>query len=337
MQLDVIIPCYYRSDIIRPNLAKLAQQTIVDDITLIMVNDCSPFTDCEYQDLIDEFQDKLHIRYFKTAHNSGPGVARQLGMDNAIHDWIMFIDDDDELFDEYSAELLMKLAKENPQAVSITGQSVSVNVDDLDNLNPVVNEPWLHHHGSIYNRKMLVENNICFDERLSYREEDGAFSSCILFTLPNVQHITVHELVYIKKFSHSYTSLTSKPVDINNLLNFIGLKCVELKYIESHKSHYTSYEQVFVIANIFNFLINETNYPLTEAQYKNFLSLLSDIEPYIDSVYHQMDYKSCESCIKIYNEAFPDASFGVFTYENVDKYFTNRHNWLKKLEERIVK
>ena len=103
MTVDIIMPCYYSNEIIKPALEKIANQTVIDQITLIMINDCSPNTDCEYQDLIQQYSDKIKIRYFKTPTNSGPGIARQLGLDNATSNWILFQDDDDELESENTA------------------------------------------------------------------------------------------------------------------------------------------------------------------------------------------------------------------------------------------
>ena len=92
MTVDIIIPCYYQSDVIRPGLEKIAQQTVLNDITVIMINDCSPNTENEYLDLREEFSSKFKLKYTKTQVNSGPGVARQIGINMAQSDWIMFMD-----------------------------------------------------------------------------------------------------------------------------------------------------------------------------------------------------------------------------------------------------
>ena len=53
--IDYIIPCYGTSEIIRPGLRALANQWHSEYIHVVLVNDCSPNTDCDYQDLVDEF------------------------------------------------------------------------------------------------------------------------------------------------------------------------------------------------------------------------------------------------------------------------------------------
>ena len=141
-----------------------------------MVNDCSTNTECEYIDLRNEFSKYFKIKYLKTDHNSGPGVARQLGLDNATSEWVMFIDDDDELYDNTSVERLMKQINSN-NIVSVSGQSIHI---DLVTEAQITLEPWIHHQGSIYNRAILKECNIRYDPRMSFLDEDTCFSHMIL-------------------------------------------------------------------------------------------------------------------------------------------------------------
>lgn len=118
-----------------------------------MINDCSPSTENEYLDLREEFSSKIKLKYAKTQVNSGPGVARQMGINMAQSDWIMFMDDDDELYDEHSVEKLLTLANLD-NVISVSGQSMVLKVASGES---EVHDPWLHHHGTIYNRKALLE------------------------------------------------------------------------------------------------------------------------------------------------------------------------------------
>ncbi len=95
-EINIIIPCYYDYETIYPCFQSLANQTNKNFIVTI-VNDCSPNTNCKYQDIIKEFSQYYTINYYETQENSGPGVARQLGLDNNKSPFIMFVDDDDQL------------------------------------------------------------------------------------------------------------------------------------------------------------------------------------------------------------------------------------------------
>lgn len=101
------MPCYYQNNVIKLGIEKLIAQTYKDNLTLIMINDCSTNTQCEYQDLINTYKEQIHIEYIKTSNNIGPGCVRQLGIDKSQHSFLLFQDDDDELFDTNSIELLV--------------------------------------------------------------------------------------------------------------------------------------------------------------------------------------------------------------------------------------
>jgi glycosyltransferase involved in cell wall biosynthesis len=111
------MPIFYPSNIVRKALTMLAWQERKEEIEVILINDCSPNTDCDYKDLLDEFNTQLNIKYLKTENNSGPGVARQLGLDNCSCDWVMFHDDDDTLNNPYVIEAYLDEIEKIPQNV----------------------------------------------------------------------------------------------------------------------------------------------------------------------------------------------------------------------------
>lgn len=94
--VDVIIPCYGKSELIRPGLYALASSWKREFVHVTLVNDCSPNTDCNYQDLVDEFRGKLDVRVITTPENGGQGLARQYGVDNTSREWFLFQDEDDQ-------------------------------------------------------------------------------------------------------------------------------------------------------------------------------------------------------------------------------------------------
>ncbi len=57
IKIDYIIPTYYDSSVVKVGLDKLCKQTMKDSLHITLVNDCSPNTDCNYQDIIDEYSD----------------------------------------------------------------------------------------------------------------------------------------------------------------------------------------------------------------------------------------------------------------------------------------
>ncbi|MDZ7764208.1 MAG: glycosyltransferase family A protein [Melioribacteraceae bacterium] len=90
---SVIVPTYNRADEINELLNSLVNQTIDDSFfEVIIVDDGS--TD-NTEEIINRIQDKtsLHLSFLKQDHK-GPGEARNLGMENAKGEFLLFIDSD---------------------------------------------------------------------------------------------------------------------------------------------------------------------------------------------------------------------------------------------------
>lgn len=231
-----------------------------------MVNDCSPYTNNEYFDLRNEFKDKFKLHYYCTSYHGGPAVARQLGLDEAQSDWIMFIDDDDELYNSTAIERLLTLANTD-FTISITGQVLSEGEDK-----PL--QPWVHHQGSIYNRKLLKLDNIRYDSRLFY-EEDGAFACRIVYS--PYKKLKLYEVVYKKK--RNLLSLTSKfNIIEERILSLLGRATLNLQYaFDSQQKEDIIreffYDSVIVRNNLYQ-LATDYTLQLTKKQYSILLSFI---------------------------------------------------------------
>lgn len=210
--INIIIPCYYSSQRIRPCFESLATQTKKDQIKVFMVNDCSPNTDCDYLDIRNEFKDKLNIAYLKTPVNGGPGKARQYGLENIDNDfqYVMFIDDDDKLendqvIENYLNEISKK--KSNEMIGFIAAERIHVKngerifADDFQ---------YSGLTGSIFNYSAIQIMNLKFNE--SKYDEDSLFLLQYIFYISFLNRYFYKENIsYIIKNcesfkAYSYTS-----------------------------------------------------------------------------------------------------------------------------------
>lgn len=90
-KISIIVPCYNGAEYIRKTLESLQKQTM-EDWECIIVNDGST----DNSDLIiKEFVTKDSRYKYIYKDNGGVSSARNLGLDNAIGEWITFIDSDD--------------------------------------------------------------------------------------------------------------------------------------------------------------------------------------------------------------------------------------------------
>lgn len=108
MKISIIIAVYNQQD----NLEKcvcsvLEQNTRNKAIELLIIDDCS--TD-KTQFVIDGLKSSYkNIRSFKTDTNGGPGKARNLGLDHAEGEWILFLDSDDWLENDAIIKLIERI------------------------------------------------------------------------------------------------------------------------------------------------------------------------------------------------------------------------------------
>jgi len=89
---SIIIPCYNSKDTIGDLLASIESQNMNDDIEVIISDDNSTES---YQDIVDNFRDRLCIIQTKTEYNFAPGNTREQGVKFATGEWIAFADHDD--------------------------------------------------------------------------------------------------------------------------------------------------------------------------------------------------------------------------------------------------
>ena len=199
--IDIIIPTYNNSKSIVDTLNSILNQTIIDKINVYIIDDCSTE---DYNDVYNNFSDKLNLKMFKLEQNSGPGIARQYGIDHSNGDYIVFIDSDDEFYDKYSVEKLYN------------------NINNYDMVEGKIyyeyfNE-YSHHdgclHGKMYRRSFLEKNNIRFNNLRSH--EDHAFNK-ICLSIAKVNYI--EDIIY--KYNYNDKSITSNEDNIDSLKNYI--------------------------------------------------------------------------------------------------------------------
>lgn len=96
LRLTIAVPRFKESPReCRPLLASIAGQLGVDfeDVEVLICNDAAGTLP---EDFLEQFPE-LSIRQLELEQNGGPGMTRQLGLDEARGEWVMFCDCDDRL------------------------------------------------------------------------------------------------------------------------------------------------------------------------------------------------------------------------------------------------
>ena len=107
MKYSIIVPVYNRPDEVDELLQSLTRQTL-RDMEVIIVEDGSNLT-CE--SVVHKYAGKLQLRYYMK-ENSGPGPARNYGAEHSQGDFLIFLDSDcvlpQDFLKEVDAELTRK-------------------------------------------------------------------------------------------------------------------------------------------------------------------------------------------------------------------------------------
>ena len=181
--VSYIIPAYNCRETLHTTLASISMQQFKHEIQVVIADDCSTE---EYTDIIDRFKNDFNISLIRLEKNSGPGVARQVGIDNSDAEYVSFIDADDQLtFDAYInvREVLMK---EYPDMLITDFLEQN---GDLKTYVPHSRDTvWVH--GKYFNKSFLDKNGIRCHETLR-THEDIYFNHLILNMTDRVVGIEV--------------------------------------------------------------------------------------------------------------------------------------------------
>ncbi len=198
--IDVIIPCYNAHKTLTRALASVAMQTLVDRVTVTIVDDASP--DGGYDEIISPFKNIMPINIITLETNGGPGVARQAGLDNTDSDFICFIDADDTLSNAYALQQMARVMIEHNMDV-VSGQFV----EEIENGNFVIHQKnliWVF--GKLYRRSFLERHLIRFNETRC--NEDTGFNAVVNAVTQNIEHIP--QTVYMWHFAENTITRNNK-------------------------------------------------------------------------------------------------------------------------------
>lgn len=201
IKIAVIIPHYYNSQISKRAFDSLKYQTKKEHLVIYLINDCSPHTDCNYQDLIDEYSPYFSIQYFQTEINSGQGITRQLGLNNVIEDYILFLDQDDFLYDNYVIENYLNILQETQYDI-IEGQEVI----QIDNNQVEVDYNKEFFHASLYKTSFIKQHNINFIQQTSRVGEIYLFCLQCKHFNPTIKKID--KIIYVQHHSSDFATIT---------------------------------------------------------------------------------------------------------------------------------
>lgn len=113
MKVSVITTVWNVEEWLDKNIQAFLNQTLKES-ELILVNDCSPDNS---KDIIAKYNDS-RIKVINNEINLGPGVSRQIGLDNSCGEYTIFVDGDDWLEPDCLEIMYNEAIKQNADIVS---------------------------------------------------------------------------------------------------------------------------------------------------------------------------------------------------------------------------
>lgn len=244
MKVSVITTVYNVEEWLDKNIQAFLNQTL-KDTELILVNDCSPDNS---QSIIDKYKDD-RIKSIINETNVGPGVSRQIGLDNSYGEYTIFVDGDDWLEPDCLEIMYNEAINQNADIVSC--RTIQHNDYGLLEDKEI---GYIYYKEDFYNfiNNKLIKRDIWSKTHYSplrFREDINTLFRCLEFS---------NKTIKLNYAGYNYNlrpnSLTSTPNISGKSFLYNTLACIENleffkdKYIQTSKTYkrYYNLKQVIV-------------------------------------------------------------------------------------------
>lgn len=260
--IDILIPAYNAHKTIVKTLASIFSQQRSFIVKVYIINDGS---NDDYSEVIELFKD-LDIIELKLDCNKGVGVARQYGLEHSYGDYILFIDADDVLYNNFALSNLYNLIK-NYDYDFVYG---AIYLEDKNGREKIkFHEGCLH--GKMYNRSFLKNNNIRFNSTRT--SEDNSFNHICMFKARRVNN--TDKVIYVYKDN---TSSLTKGLSIEKIYNNLKDFTENVVYFMDNVGNIKDERIVMYYFNSYSFVYNNYIKYKDEIIAQDILELLRKLE-----------------------------------------------------------
>lgn len=211
-QVSIIVPVYNAFTTLSKTVNSILKQTY-KDWELLLIDDCS--TD-DSKILCEEFAlTNNRIRVIGQAKNTGPAAVRNVGLENAQGEFLVFVDSDDIISDDYLEKLLSAQQKFQADIIWCNYADVTVGKDPVNTnhklpcFQSLSKEVLLNLFlqdtvglgstcNKLYRKSFIIQNKIRFNEE-RVRAEDWEFNlmlfncSPIVYAISDVLYFYIHQ------------------------------------------------------------------------------------------------------------------------------------------------
>lgn len=313
MKISVIIPVYNAEKYLKRCLESLINSLVDElEVEIILVNDGSSDTSL---DICRDFKTKYDYIKIFDQENKGPSAARNLGLQNATGDWIVFVDSDDYVEKNYFEVINNNLSQEIDvlvfsywKIVDELRNSYSFEAKDLkktDIINLVENSynkmylfwfPW----NKLYKRTKIID--VYFPETIKIGE-DTIYNLSVFLNSDYIKIIDNCLYNYVNN-EDSLTQIKYNKNLLSNMVNhYNARKELHNKYNLIEHNFKKDIANYYINHILFWLLKNEQNNPVED----NNLTALKEIR-------NSIIYKECFPNYK-YNWKHPKKSLIIKLFE----------------------
>lgn len=209
MKISVVVTIYNTNLLLLDNCINSILNQDFNDFELLLINDGSE----KYIDVYikNKIKSILNITY-KTIKNSGPSIARNVGLKMASGNYVYFMDHDDMLADDF-LDTIYTCAERNLSDITLISWYKNESIENIGALATC---------GALYNRQFLIKNNLLFPIRIQPCE-DGIFSHEALALTDKISISSNSIYIYIahEKQNSKNIDYSSIPQKINRWFNIL--------------------------------------------------------------------------------------------------------------------
>lgn len=225
--VSIIVPIYNVEKYIKTTVESLMAQNY-KDIQIILVDDGSPDNSAKIIDDLSKKDNRINIIHKK---NGGVSSARNEGLKVAKGDYIMFVDGDDWVEDNYVEYFVELIEKSNCDIAMNRNNFSKYNKKSKNNSYEITAEKaieWIYLGklfvavwNKIYKSSIIKKNNIYFDETIWYGEGMLFNIDCLQY----VERVAIGE----KSVYHQISNPNSAMRKFNLKSNYCGIKSLDIQ------------------------------------------------------------------------------------------------------------
>lgn len=250
--LSIIIPrCKETEKDVFPLLSSIKLQAGIDfsDVEIVFANDGGS-TKALSEDFLRMFE--IDIRQVELEENSGPGVARQVGLDHAKGEYVFFCDADDCLHSVgVLGAMIQEAEKSAPDILSTEWLEEIIEANgQYSYITHHIENTWMH--GKFFRRHFLEQNRIRFHEKLRVHE-DSYFLCIAASAAQRKLHIPITSYVW-KYRPNSITRRNGGSYTYESIPTFIEACTLAFSEVEKRYPVQMEYKILqFILYNYFCF------------------------------------------------------------------------------------